>query len=102
MLFVLIGRDAVDAAVLRKQHLQAHLDWVAGVMDRIRVAGPVMDPVGETCMSLYVLEAGSEAAAREFIAQDPYFRNGVWRELTVQPFVAAAGTWVGGASWLAR
>jgi len=102
MLFVLLGKDSPDARRLRALHLQAHLDWVLGVMDRVRVAGPIRDDSGEACASLYVLEAEDESEARAFIAQDPYYRSGVWQDVSLQPFIAAAGTWVGGASWLAR
>lgn len=99
-LFMLMGRDGEGAGLLRSQHLQAHLAWVSTVMPRVRVAGPLCDATGQPCMSLYVIEADDELAARRFIHQDPYFRAGVWREVQVLPFTAAAGTWVGGATWL--
>jgi len=103
MLYVLIAEDAPGSAVLRRELMQAHLDWVLTVMARVRVAGPLKTaPDGEPCMSLYIIEATSEADARDFIAADPYLRGGVWRQVTVRPFVAAAGSWVGGASWLPR
>ncbi len=100
MLFMVLGEDSSDAPRLREELLQAHLDWVIGAMDRIRLAGPLKDEQGRPCASLYVLEAEDESAAREFLALDPYYSGGVWREVRFRPFVAAAGTWTGGASWL--
>jgi len=100
MLFVVVGQDSSDAPRLREVLLQAHLDWVVGVMDRIRVAGPLTDAHGRPCASLYVLEAEDEHAARRFLEGDPYYSGGVWREVSFRPFVAAAGTWTGGPSWL--
>lgn len=103
MLYAVIGRDGPDAPRLRREHLQAHLDWVVTVMERIRVAGPLRDaPGGEPRMSLYVLEAADESAARDFLEGDPYFRQGVWERVDVMALDAAAGTWVGGARWLQR
>jgi len=100
MLFVVVGEDSKDAPRLREELLQAHFDWVLGAMDRIRVAGPIRDAQGRNCASLYVLEAADEADARAFLAGDPYYAGGVWRNVSFRPFVGAAGTWVGGASWL--
>lgn len=100
MLFLLIGEDSDDAPRLREELLQAHLDWVVGAMERIRVAGPLRDGAGRNCASVYVLEADDESDARGLIGGDPYFRGGVWRTVSLRPFVAAAGTWTGGATWL--
>lgn len=103
MLYLVIGRDSADSPRLRQQHLQAHLAWVLTVLDRIRVAGPVRSaPDGDTTMSVYILEAVDEADVRRFLAGDPYFQAGVWKEFEIRPFTAAAGTWVGGATWLKR
>jgi hypothetical protein len=99
-LFVLIGRDGDGAGPLRREHLQSHLAWVTTVMAQIRVAGPLRDATGNPCMSLYIVEADDELSAHRFIHDDPYFRAGIWKEVQVLPFVAAAGTWVDGAAWL--
>jgi uncharacterized protein YciI len=100
MLFVVIGTDGPEAPTRRREHLEAHLDWVRGAMERIRVAGPLRaTPGGEPCMSLYVLDAVDEADARALLATDPYFKAGVWRTVDFRAFHAAAGTWVGGAAW---
>lgn len=100
MLFVVIGTDGPEAKSRRRERLDAHLAWVESVIPAIRVAGPLREtPDGEPCMSLYVLEAADEAAARALVAQDPYFQAGVWQTLEFRHFNAAAGTWVGGATW---
>lgn len=102
MLFLVLGTDGPDAPALRKAYLQQHLDWVLGAMPAIRVAGPLLDsPDGAPCSSVYVLEAEDPAAAESLLGSDPYHRAGVWQSVTLMPFKAAAGTWVGGAAWLA-
>ncbi len=101
MLFAMTLTDGAGAQSLRTEHLDAHLQFVLGVLDRIRVAGPMMDAsTGQAGMSLYVIEAEDVAAARRFLEQDPYYRAGVWSGIDIREFRAAAGTWVGGAAWL--
>ncbi|MCU0975655.1 MAG: YciI family protein [Steroidobacteraceae bacterium] len=100
MLFIVIGTDGPDAAERRRAHLDAHLEWVLTAMDRLRVAGPVRNtPGGAPCMSIYILEAIDEADARALVGSDPYFKAGVWQTVEFRLFSAAAGTWVGGATW---
>ena len=102
MLFLVMGTDGPEAPALRKAWLQQHLDWVLGAMPAIRVAGPLLESSdGAPCASLYVIEAEDQAAAETLLAGDPYHLAGVWRSVTLMPFKAAAGTWVGGAAWLA-
>ncbi len=102
MPFVIIGRDAPGSEAPRREHLQRHLEFVERVVDRILVAGPIADPAGGSWGSLYVLDVPDEEAARALLAADPYFAAGVWSEITVKPFVGAAGAWVGGLAWKRR
>lgn len=103
MLFAIIATDGPDAARLREAWLAAHLEFVLGALDVIRIAGPLLDaPGGRPVMSLYVIEAVDSAQALKFLEGDPYYQAGVWADVTIRPFLGAAGTWVGGAAWLAR
>lgn len=103
MLFAIIATDGPDAARLRKAGLAAHLQFVQSVLEVIRIAGPLLDaPGGRPAMSLYVIEAVDVAAALQFLEGDPYYQAGVWADVTIRPFLGAAGTWVGGAAWLVR
>lgn len=68
-------------------------------MDRFRVAGPLKGAGGKTVGSLLVIEASGEADARTFLESDPYFKAGIWDSIQVDPFLAVAGEWVGGAAW---
>jgi uncharacterized protein YciI len=95
-LFAVRCIDAPGAAPLRQQHLAAHLAHVEAQMERYRIAGPLAGTG-----SLLVIEADDTDSARVFIMADPYGQAGVWAEVIVEPFMAAAGTWVGGAAWKA-
>ncbi len=103
MPYVIVGRDAPGSEGPRREHLQRHLEFVERVLDRILVAGPLSDPAtGAQCGSLYVLDVADERAARALLEQDPYYAAGVWSSVTIEPFVGAAGTWVGGLAWKTR
>lgn len=101
-LFVFSCRDhdASVAGPLRQHHLEAHFRHIEANAARIAVAGPVYAEDGETIAgSLLVFHAESEAEARTLFEADPYFSAGIWAEINVQPFLAAAGTWIGGPVW---
>ncbi len=93
-LFAVRCVDVEGAGPLRQQHLMAHLAHVEAHMARYRIAGPLA-PSG----SLLVIEAADAGDARAFIMADPYGAAGVWAEVIIEEFRAAAGTWVGGATW---
>ena len=103
MPYAIVLRDAPGSAAPRREHLQRHLEFVERVIDRILVAGPLGDPAsGAQTGSLYVLDVADPAAARALLEQDPYYVAGVWAEVTIEPFAAAAGAWVGGLAWKKR
>lgn len=100
MAYVIVGRDAPNSAEPRQAHLAQHLEFVERSIDRILVAGPLRDPAtGANVGSLYVLDVDTEADARRLLEADPYHRAGVWAHVTVEPFLGAAGRWVGGLAW---
>jgi uncharacterized protein YciI len=99
MPYVIVGRDAPGSEVPRREHLQRHLEFVERVVDRILVAGPLLDASGRQCGSLYVLDVPDEPAARALLESDPYYAAGVWSDCSVESFRGAAGRWVGGLTW---
>ena len=93
-------RDGPGGAALRREHLAAHLAFVEKHLETILVAGPLFDEAErEMNGSLYVLDLPDVDSARAFLAQDPYFRAGLWAELEFRPFRGVAGRWVGGRNW---
>ena len=103
MYFLVICRDAHGSGPLRRLHLQAHLDYVESIMQRIAVAGPVADngsdERGEYRASCFIYRADSAAEARQVLLEDPYYCAGIYASYTVEAFKAVAGTWVGGRNW---
>lgn len=93
------SRDSADAPALRKEHLAAHLEYAASIMDRIAVGGPLREGDAPDFGSLIVLKADSEAEARAILEADPYFQAGVWEQSDIHPFRPVIGEWVGGKAW---
>ena len=89
--------DAPAAA--RQALLFAHLAHVESVLDRILVAGPLLDAEGKVAGSLLVLDVADVAAARALMDRDPYSQGGIWDRVDYQIFKGVAGTWVGGKTW---
>lgn len=77
-LFAIRFHDQPGAGELRRQLLQAHLEWVASHGDALRVAGslretPEATPVG----ALWVVRAPDKAAVEALIATDPFTTGGL-------------------------
>ncbi|WP_439532219.1 YciI family protein [Polymorphobacter sp.] len=94
-----MGQDAPGSGPIRAKYMAAHLAHVEANMARLAVAGPLRNATGAVSGSLLVVHAEDEADARAFIAQDPYFKAGVWAVIEVRAFSAVAGDWVGGRAW---
>lgn len=99
MLFMIRGHDADRGPVIRQQEKDSHLRWVEQRLGAIRLAGPLLDDSGRMVGSLFLIEAEDRAEAERLIGEDPYYRAGLWREIEIEPFMAAAGTWIGGTCW---
>jgi uncharacterized protein len=88
-----------EAGKKRMEFAAAHLAYVETILDRIAVAGPVRDESCGTVASVLIYKVDSEAEARALLEGDPYFAASIWDGITVGPFLAAAGQWVGGKTW---
>jgi len=85
MLFAFICRDKSDGGLeLRVATRSDHLEWLEGLGETLKFAGPFMDDAGEMmCGSLVVVEAENIDQARAISAQDPFFKTGVFDKVEV-------------------
>jgi len=83
-MFVIEGLDGPDAAVLRAQHLDAHVAHLHALGERFVIGGPFVDQNGVSIGSLVVIEAETQAAAEAFAASDPFVLNKVFATVTVR------------------
>ncbi len=77
-LFAIRFHDKPGAGELRRQLLQAHLEWAAAHQDVVRVAGSLRDEPGGTPVGgLWVVRAASKAAVEALIVTDPFITGGL-------------------------
>lgn len=98
-IFAVLCEDDPDMAHVREDALEAHLAHVAAHFDHYAVAGPMLDRTGAMTRSMFLIYAEDEAAARAFMAQDPYVAGGLYAVMEYRRFVPAAGGWIGGVIW---
>jgi len=98
--YLVICRDRAGSDTARRSHLRAHLAYVEQIIERIRVAGPLVEESdGGYRSSCFVYRAQNQAEALALLHADPYFRAGVYTRTEIHEFRAVAGTWVGGCAW---
>ncbi|HEX7946228.1 MAG TPA: YciI family protein [Phenylobacterium sp.] len=90
-LFVLHCLDKPDSLALRMANREAHLAYVSGRTDVMKLGGPMLDDDGNMAGSLLVLDVPDKAAAEAFSAADPYTRAGLWQRVVITAFRASFG-----------
>ncbi|THF55945.1 YciI family protein [Pseudothauera rhizosphaerae] len=94
MFYAMIGEDAPDTLAARMAARPAHLARLEALRDegRLLIAGPMPaidspdpGPAG-FAGSLVVAEFASQAEAEQWLAEDPYVKQGVFARTTVRPF----------------
>lgn len=90
MAFVLICNDKPDSLELRLKTRPAHVAYIEGFMDKLILAGPLLDSDGETPKgSLILMNFATRAEAEAFSAGDPYHQVGLFSDVTIRPFKKA-------------
>ena len=90
-LFALFCVDKPDALALRLATREAHLAYVGGFRDQMKLGGPLLDEAGEMAGSLIVVDVADLAAAQAFSASDPYTKAGLWARVDIKAFKATLG-----------
>jgi uncharacterized protein YciI len=95
VLYVILGKDAPGALETRKRVRARHLERIGELADagRVALAGPC--PIADSPQpgpegfsgSVIVAEFESLAAARDWVAGDPYVTEGVFESFEVRPFI---------------
>lgn len=90
MRFALLAKDKPNALQTRMDNRDAHLAYVAetGVVE---IAGPLLDADGQMCGSLIVLDLPDLAAAKEWAANDPYAKAGLFGDVTLSAWKKVIG-----------
>lgn len=90
MRIALIARDKPDMLQTRLDNREAHLAYVAdsGVVE---LAGPFLDDDGSMCGSLLILTLDSMADAKNWAANDPYAKAGLFADVTLREWKKVIG-----------
>ncbi len=90
-LFVLTCLDKADSLDVRLGAREAHLAYVAerGVL---KLGGPFLNEAGDMAGSLMIVETADLEAAREFNANDPYTKAGLFESVDIRPFRVTIGS----------
>ncbi|WP_372622888.1 YciI family protein [Falsiroseomonas sp.] len=86
MLFAITCTDKPGALELRMATRPAHLEHLKAHEAALVLVGPLLDPAGQPCGSLLVVEAADRAAAEALAAGDPYAKAGLFESVVVRPF----------------
>ena len=89
--FVLACFDKADSRPLRMATREAHLAYMAGKREMVKLAGPMLDEAGDMAGSLLIVEAPDLAGARALNTDDPYTRAGLWDRVEIKAFRASIG-----------
>lgn len=89
-LFALICRDKPGHLDTRTANREAHLAYVAQT-GTVTLAGPFLDDDGAMCGSLVVLDVADKATAKEWAANDPYARAGLFDSVSIQAWKRVVG-----------
>ena len=98
--FLVLCYDGEGSADIRERELDGHLEYVERHSDQYLVAGPLRDPGTQPLIGSFFLVAASSAdEARAIVANDPYVKSGMYREIIVHSAVPAGGRFMGGVIW---
>lgn len=97
MLFAIFCYDKPDSAGIRQATRPAHLEYLSGAGDRVKIGGPLLGPGddGAPIGSMIVIDAASEAAVQLFADNDPYFTAGLFERVEIHPWRWVTGAWGG-------
>jgi hypothetical protein len=87
MLFAVIAVDKENSLALRMATREAHFAY-ARETGGIRLGGPFLDSKGDMAGSLILFEAADLDAARNWHANDPYVKAGLFARSEVRPWKA--------------
>ncbi|HEY0651175.1 YciI family protein [Phenylobacterium sp.] len=90
-LFVLHCVDKPHALEVRMGAREAHLAYVGGKRDILKLGGPMLDANGDMAGSLLIVDVADKAAAEAFSADDPYTKAGLWQRVDITAFKATLG-----------
>lgn len=90
MLYVIYCKDNPSTPTKREEFYDAHRAYLKSASIKILMAGPYTSADGDKKIgSMLVVEAETLKQVEEFQQSDPFALNGVWNEVSVNPYLKA-------------
>ena len=91
MHYVATCLDKPDSLATRLENRAAHLAYLEEKAAIVKLGGPFINSAGQPCGSMLILECPDEAAARAFLAGDPYAKAGVFTSVELRAYRPVVG-----------
>ena len=91
MHFVAVCLDKPNSLATRLENRAAHLTFLNEKPGTVKLGGPFLDSVGQPCGSMLILDCPDEAAARAFLAEDPYAKADLFASVELRPYRPVVG-----------
>ncbi len=91
MHFVAICLDKPNSLSKRLENRAAHLAFLGEKPEIVKLGGPFLDPEGQPCGSMLILDCPDEAAARAFLAGDPYAKADLFASVELRAYKPVLG-----------
>ncbi len=90
--FLVIAMDGDDDGALDRR-MAAREDHLAGIrklkeQGHLVAGGAILDDDGNMIGSTVILDFPDRESVEKCVAEDPYTKGGVWRDVTIRPFRA--------------
>ncbi|MTH99302.1 YciI family protein [Roseibium sp. RKSG952] len=86
MLYALICTDKPDALQIRLDNRPAHLEFLKGLGDALKAAGPFLDDGGNMTGSMLIIEASNRDEILAISQEDPYARADLFEHVDIRPW----------------
>ncbi len=83
-LYAMIGYDHPDSIARRETIRAEHRAYFRANIDRVRLAGAFNDENGRQIGTMIVFEADDEQTVWDWIRDEPFCSNGIYRQLEVR------------------
>lgn len=94
MHFVAICLDRPNSLAKRLENRAAHLAFLGDKSEVVTLGGPFLDSAGQPCGSMLILDFPDEAAARAFLAIDPYAKADIFASVDLRAYKPVLGAYL--------
>jgi len=86
MLYAFICTDKPGALQVRLDNRPAHLEFLNGLGDALKGAGPFLDDDGNMTGSMLLIEAANRDEALAISQEDPYAKADLFESVEIRPW----------------